>query len=126
MIVISFIVLRRMGSKVVIMHNPAESWFAGLSRVLRSLVNKQVKGDGVGSCRGLIGPKIKYFTQGPKKRVQKQSCVSRTVHPSCDRDDCSYGKLIVPINYDHRTRGLSKSRSVSPSLNYSPVSKNVE
>ena len=49
-------------------------------------MNKQVKGDGVGSCRGLIGPKIKYFTEGPKKGSRSHVFQE----PSCD-------KLIIPL-----------------------------
>ena len=64
--------------KVIIVDNQAGSWFAGMSRVLRSLMNKQVKGDRVGSCRGLIGPKIKYTRS--EKRVQISHVFQVTVN----------------------------------------------
>ena len=44
MIMVSYNKRERVESKVDIMHNSAERWFAGLCRVVRSLVNKQVKG----------------------------------------------------------------------------------
>ena len=38
MIMLSFIALRRMESTVIILHNSAESWFAGLSSLEYSVV----------------------------------------------------------------------------------------
>ena len=63
--------------------------------------------DGVGSCRGLIAPKIKYTRS--ENRVQKSHVFHlNDSEPDRPVTDCSYGRLIILLIIIGRVEGANR------------------